>query len=149
MSRVELPDRRLLNPAFKGHRRPDVVMIDIFRINDGEILKLTFESTNSSWRQGVWLKTDEYMLVDQKRCPSIELWADTAPTEVLIECHTRKGTLHLYNIWDSGRGLGMESQCMTSGMLVEDISNGRRYRCNDIGSEPGFDKLVFRIERLL
>jgi hypothetical protein len=32
-------------------------------------------------------------------------------------------------------------------MLIEPIANGMRYRCNDIGYDPKFDKLIFRVER--
>jgi hypothetical protein len=31
-------------------------------------------------------------------------------------------------------------------MLVEEIPNGKRFRCNDIGFATNFDKIVFRIE---
>jgi hypothetical protein len=108
------------------------------------LLTLTFESKDSPWRQGVWLKTDAFLVVNQQQCPSVQLWQDAAPNEVLIECHTQNGWLHVYNIWDRGRG--SESQSWTSGMLVEDLLNGRRYRCNDIGFETDFTELVFRIE---
>ncbi len=147
MSKIDLPKERVINSAFKEKGRENVVKIEIFSINDGEVLKLTFESINSPWRQGVWMKTDEHLLVDKQQCPSIELWNDTAPKEVMIKCHTKSGRLHLYNIWDSGRGMGIESQSWSSGMIVEEIENGRRYCCNDIGFQRSFDKLVFRIER--
>jgi len=121
----------------------------VFHVNDGELLRLTFESVNSTWRQGVWLKTDDHLVVNQHQCPSLELWQDTAPREVLIECHTKNGRLHLYNTWDSGRGLGMESQSWSSGMLVDELPNGgKRYCCNDIGLDTSFSKLIFRIERV-
>jgi len=48
-------------------------------------------------------------------------------------------------VWDSGRGLGMESQSATSGMLREDVQGGFRYRCNAIGRDPAFDSLVFTL----
>jgi hypothetical protein len=33
-------------------------------------------------------------------------------------------------------------------MRVEELERARRYRCNDIGFDTAFDKLVFRIERV-
>ena len=146
MSKSELPDTRLVNNAFKERGRADVVMIDVLSVSDGEVIKLLFESKNSAWRQGVWMKTDECVVVSQQRCSSLQLWQDTAPREVFIECHTKSGLLHLYNIWD--KGSGSSSQSWSSGMLVEELSNGRRYRCNDIGFDTDFAKLVFRIERV-
>jgi len=142
----KLPSQKTTNSAFKEKGQHDVVMIDVFDINDGDLLKLTFESTNSPWRQGVWLKTNKHLVINQVQCPSAQLWHDTAPKEVLIECHTSDKRVHLYNIWDKGNG--QESQAWTSGMLVEELLNGKRYRCNDIGFDTDFTKLIFRIERI-
>jgi hypothetical protein len=145
MSKTDLPGEQVINNAFKERGREGVVMIDVFPVCDGELLKLTFEDVNSPWRQGVWMKADDHLIVNGQRCPSVELWQGTAPMEVFVECHTRNGRLHLYNIWDKGNG--SNSQSWTSGMLVEELPNGRRYRCNDIGFDSNFEKLVFRVER--
>jgi hypothetical protein len=145
MSTFELSGERVLSNAFKDIGRGDVVKIEAFSIHDGESLRLTFESVNSPWRQGVWMKTDSYVVVNGQRCPSIELWQGVAPNEIVIECHTYNGCLQLYNIWDKGNG--RDSQSWTAGMLVDELPNGRRYRCNDIGFDTHFDKLIFRIER--
>lgn len=146
MSDIELPDERVMNRAFIERGRADVVKIDVFPVSDGEWLKLTFEAKASPWRQGVWLKSDDRIVVGPEESRSIQLWQDTAPAQVLMRCHTRSGRLHLYNIWD--KGSGRESQSWTSGMLVEEIPSGRRYRCNDIGFDSGFSKSVFRLERV-
>ena len=145
MTSAKLPCERVLNSAFKERGRDDVVMIDVFPIRDGDQLKLTFEGKESPWRQGVWLKTDDHLTINGRQSQSVQLWHDTAPTEVLIECHTQNGYVHLYNIWD--KGSGRESQSWSSGMLVEELPNGRRYHCNDIGFDTTFSRLVFRIER--
>ena len=58
------------------------------------------------------------------------------------------GLLRIYNIWDSGRGLGpYESQSATSGMIRETIDGGFRYRCSAIASDPAFDQLIFTATR--
>ncbi|TVQ61906.1 MAG: hypothetical protein EA379_05695 [Phycisphaerales bacterium] len=145
MSKRDLPLERIYSNAFKERGRDDVVKIDLFPVSDGELLTLTFESTDSPWRQGAWLKTDMGLIINEQECPSAVLWQDNAPKEVLIECRTKNGCMHVYNMWD--RGLGPSSLAWSSGMLVEDLPNGRRYRCNDIGFETNFSKLVFRIER--
>lgn len=146
MNNIELPHKRVLSTAFKEKGRSDVVKLDVFPVNDRDLVKLVFESMNSPWRQGVWLKTDDYLVVNEQQCPSVQVWQDTAPREVLVECRTRNGLLHLYNIWDKGNG--RESQSWTSGMLVEELPTGRRYFCNDIGIETSFTKLIFRVERV-
>jgi hypothetical protein len=146
MSAANLPLKRVLSSAFRESGRTDVVKIDVLTVADGDVISLTFETKDSPWRQGVWLKTDGFLVVSHRQCAGVQLWQDTAPDHVLIQCHTSNGCLHVYNIWDRGRGA--ESQSWTSGMLVEDLPNGRRYRCNDIGFETDFTKLVFRIERV-
>ncbi len=145
MGWFKLPNERAMSDAFKESGLPNVVMIDVFPIEGGEKLKLTFESVKSNWRQGVWLATDQYVIINGQKCRSADLWQDTAPREVLIECHTRDKVLHLYNIWDNGR---RDSQAWTSGMLIQELPAGRRYRCNDIGFAKEFTKLVFRLERV-
>lgn len=142
---VKLPTERLLSTAFAEQGRNDVVKIDVLPVVDGESLALTFENTDSPWRQGVWLMTDGGLMVNHTQCASVQLWQDTAPNPVLIGCRTQSGRLHIYNIWDRGRG--RESQSWSSGMLIEELPNGRRYRCNDIGFATDFSKLIFRIER--
>jgi hypothetical protein len=136
--------KRLYNHAFKG--RDDIVLWDILPVRNGERLKLIFESKNSAWEQGVRLATDLGITGDDWAGKGVRLWYDHSPREIVFTCHTEGGFLSIYNTWDRGRG--PESQKHSSGMLVEDLPHGRRYRCNDIGFDTEFDKLVFRIERL-
>ena len=139
---------RIYNKAFAERGRADVVMWDVMRIDPNQVIKVMFEGGTSPWRQGVWLKTDRGLLVNDQFAPSMEVWVDSAPPEVVAHCMTEDGNLSVCNIWDSGRGRGRESQAHSSGMLVEDLPDGRRYRCNDIGFDTNFDKLVFRIQKL-
>lgn len=143
---MTLPSESIISKAFRDSGRPEVVKWDVFRIHDGGRVKLTFESADHQGRHGVWLMTDRGLDVNGVKGQSIDLWQDTAPDAVDIEHHTADGRLHVYNIWDSGAG--RNSQSWTSGMLVEELPNGRRYRCNEIGLQGKFDSLVFRIERV-
>lgn len=145
MPSFELPPNRAYNSAFAEQGIDGVVMIESFPIYDGERLRLVFESVDSPNRQGVWMMTKGKLVINGQHSAGMDIWQDTAPTEVPIECHTESGVLLLYNIYESqGK---RSSQAWTSGMLVEDLPHGRRYRCNDFGLETNFDKLVFRIER--
>jgi len=139
---------RIYNSAFRERGRDDVVKWDIFPIVDGELIRVIIEDTNSSWRQGIRLQTDKGIIVNNQMSGVIVLWTDTLPTEVVICCKTENGCLSIYNVWDSHRGLNIESQKLSSGMLIEQYENGRRYFCNDIGFDTNFDKLIFRIERV-
>lgn len=138
-------NERTFNSVFNEHGIPDVVKWDAF-LNVNGIVKLTFESSSSKWRQGVWLRADSGLLVKGIQCPSVDLWIDTAPHEVLC-CGKVGEMITVYNIWE--RENRRSSLSHSSGMLVEEIPNGRRYRCNDIGFTTGFDKIVFRLEHMV
>jgi hypothetical protein len=146
-TKTPVVQERIYNTAFKSKGRDDVVKWDVVKIKNEERVKIIFESVSSKWRQGVWLKTDKGIVVNGIHCVSVDLWVDTAPNEVECECFTKDGFLSLYNIWDSGRGYKRESLAFSSGMLIDELPNGRRYHCNDIGFETEFDKLVFRLEK--
>jgi len=122
-------------------------MLDVVEVSEGDELTITFEESNSAWRQGVWVATAGALEANGVRAAQFTLWKDTAPGSVRLRVLATDGLLRLYNVWDSGRGIQEhESQSATSGMVIEDQSDGGRlYRCNDIGWEPRFDKLVFRV----
>jgi hypothetical protein len=145
MGKNLLPTKRLYSKCFADRGFDDVVKIDVWPVADGERLVLAFEAVTSRSRQGVFLSSDGYLTINGQDFSSVSLWQDTSPKEVAIECHTKQSILHVYNVWDCGRG--QDSQAWTSGMRVEELTNGRRYRCNDIGSDPDFSAIVFRLER--
>jgi hypothetical protein len=145
-SSVALPIQSILNKAFRDSGRPGIVKLDVFPVQEGEQIRLTFESANAEGRHGVWLMTDHGVVVNGVKSRSVDLWIDTAPAVVDIAIHTEDQRLHLYNIW--GDGAGRNSQAWTSGMLVEELPEGRRYKCNDIGLQGNFESLVFRLERV-
>jgi len=138
---------RVYNPEFAARGMADVVWWDIFPVQDGEIIRVTFESVNSELPQGLWLRTDRGLDINGQHCKSAALWHETAPTDVLCKCHTSDGNLSVYNMFIDATGVQMD-QAASSGMLVEELPCGRRYRCNDIGFDTAFDKLVFRVERV-
>jgi len=139
---MKVGQKRLLNPVFEDK---DVVLWDVMPIEDGETILVTFESINSEWQQGVELMCDKGVEVAGEKGRSVLLWYETAPRPAEVTCRTKNGLLSIYNTWDEGRG--PDSLAHTSGMLVEELPSGRRYRCHDFGFEPQFDKVVFRVER--
>ncbi len=137
-----LPKQRTFNQAFAERGRPGVVKLDVIRLHTRRFF-VRFESANSERRQGVWLATDGGLVVNGQSCPSVDLWFDTAPAEVLCDSQSQSSRLYVYNIWQ--RNGKRSSLSYSSGMLVDEVSNGRRYHCNDIGFTTNFDKLVFTI----
>jgi hypothetical protein len=101
-----------------------------------------------TWRHGVWIAVQGQLEVNGELSAQFVLWADTSPTPLAVQIVSSSDELlRIYNVWDSGRGLGAESQAATSGMLREDVGSGYRYRCNAIAAEPRFDAIEFTIGR--
>jgi hypothetical protein len=146
LSSVSVPSESVISGPFRDAGRSDVIKWDVFPVRDGERVGLFFEGAQADGRHGAWLMTDLGLQVNGVSNRSVSLWFDTAAAVVDITIRTGDGRLHVYNIWDSGTG--MNSQAWTSGMLIEELPNGRRYRCNDIGLHGAFDSVVFRLERL-
>ena len=145
---MRLPGR-LLNPSLTT---PDceVVLIETVPCSTGDRFSLRFESSEPRWRQGVWIAVDGELLVEEQAAGQVVLWSDTAPDQVELEVtSTSDRLLRLYNVWDSGRGLGpYESQIATSGMIREAMEGGFRYRCSDINPQPSFAALVFTLTHI-
>lgn len=137
-----------INESIHGPNGEPVFRVHIFSVRPGQRVRVVFEEVNAQWRQGLFVATEGSLAVNGGRSPSLILWHDNTPPEIEIEVVESNGTITLYNIWDSGRKHGrFESLKATSGMLVERIEdNGWRYRCNDIGIDPDFKKLVVRVE---
>lgn len=141
-----LPDRTI-SKSVRGPNDEPAIMIESLVVKPGQHVVLTFETIGPRWRQGVFLATDGRLVAGGESSRALVLWSDTAPASSLIEIAETAGRLVLYNIWDSGRGhRRFESQSHTSGMLVENLPDGsRRYSCTDIGVEPDFSRLVFKV----
>lgn len=75
------------------------------------------------------------------------MWEDTAPQTVEFEADTDSAAVEVRNVWDVGDGV-MHSWHNGAAMIVEDLPDGRRYRCNDGEADDDLDDIVFRLERL-
>lgn len=124
--------------------------IDVLPIAEGQAVSLEFLGGEGDWRQGVWLATEGELEVDGVTAPQLVLWSDTSPPVVEVKVNATDGLLRLYNVWDSGRGLGHhESQSATAGMVKRVRKDGAFvYACNDIGLDPDFTKFTFAIRVL-
>jgi hypothetical protein len=136
-----------LSNAILGPDGQRAVKVESLPVAEGQRITLTFESVGPRWRQGVFLATTGGLAAGGTSSPSLVLWSESAPSSSVIDVAETDGSLVLYNIWDSGRGYdSFESQSATSGMLVESLPDGSlRYSCTDIGVEPDFSRVVFRV----
>lgn len=146
----EIGTKRIYNNLFDSTER--VVHWEVLSIKKEQEICIEFISTNSKYRQGIRLGVDVgdgYVEVNSIKSKGMQLWEDNCPQEIKIKCISSEGKISIYNIFDMGseRG-GIKSQMDSCGMLVEEQGKCRIYRCNDVGFESDFDKLVFKIKLL-
>jgi hypothetical protein len=147
LMKIQVGIRRLYNPNFSD--RKDVVLWDVLNVEDGQKIKINFIKNNTNYRQGIRIAVDVgkgELEIFGIKSREMELWEDTAPEEVICSCSAKSGKISIYNIWDD-QGFS-ESQCDSSGMILEEKENKVIYHCNDYGFETNFEKFVFAIERL-
>lgn len=117
-------------------------------LHDNTNVKLTFEKTNSNWRQGIILKTKGCFEINSQRIKDVVvLWYDTAPRVVEFKVMSKEDFFRVKNIWDKGDGV-IDSGHNGAAMYSEDIPNGKRYYCNDGYPDDDFDDLIFTLERV-
>lgn len=143
---MNLPTHPVYNTAFPEFKEKNIVLIDVIKVGDGDRIALTFTELNSPWRQGVWIKSNGILSVNDVKSSSFYVWHDDSDVNVIVHCISGCTLLWIYNIWD--RGNGIESQSHTSGMMISAIGNIRKYGCNDIGFKTMFNKLIFTTELL-
>ena len=139
-----------------------LVMTDYIPFEDGDRFLFTFEQTNSEWRQGIGLYMFGHIEIECLK-KTVEdrtvFFEDTSPKEIIVSLWAekirkyhpkrlpKKNLLGIKNIWDTGSG-SIESWDWGAAMIVEEIENGKRYRCNDGHPDEDFDDIVFTVQRL-
>ena len=127
-----------------------LAMVDFFPVEGEKKLVLVFETCNGEWRQGAALNCEGKFIVNGQRLSGrsgVVFWQDTAPKTVEFEISGKVLTIQVKNVWDVGDGV-THSWHNGAAMIVEELSNGRRYRCNDGFADEDFDDIVFRLERI-
>jgi hypothetical protein len=142
-NQYQLPAAPILSNAFLEKGIDGVVLWDVIEVNKKNKIQIKFQSENSEWDQGVLLMSNlGFDINDELLTNPIEIWFNDKNVFELT-CYSDNGLLHVYNIWN--RGKGRESQSWTSGMIISQIGNIRLYQCNDIGYGEKFDKMIFSI----
>jgi len=136
--------------------------VDYIPFTDGDRFLVKIEKTNSEWTQGIGLSVFgiiEIEDLEEKVKDRTFFMENTAPKEIFIKIWKdntnrkqpkslpKKGILAIKNIWDAGNG-SIDSWFGGAAMIVEEIENGRRYRCNDGHPDENFDDIVFTIQRV-
>ena len=129
-----------------------IFRVDYFPISNGDRLLITFEKTNSEWKQGILIQLEgiiELVDVQKKIKKGTVFWEDTAPKQIEVVVHPEKSSQSLIvrNTWNYGDS-GIESWTNGAAMRIEEIPNGRRYHCNDGHPDENFDDIVFTIQKV-
>ena len=143
-----------------------LVGCDLLFFEDGDRFVIKIEKTNSEWIQGVGLFLFGIIEIEdlgKKAKDRTVFMENTAPKEISIKLWRdrtnrkqpkrlpKKGILGIKNVWEI-KSL-TEHPCVHSwhhgaAMIVEEIENGRRYRCNDGHPDDNFDDIVFTIQKV-
>lgn len=125
-----------------------VQMMDELPVGHRQKLRVTFESVNSDWRQGIALMTDGFFKFNGQRISnSIAIWQDTAPRVVELQVESKDRKCRVKNIWDVGDGV-VHSWHNGAAMIVERDASRNRYLCNDGRADDDFDDLILELELL-
>jgi hypothetical protein len=138
-----LPTEPIVSKSFLQKGIDDIVLWDVIKVRNENIISITLKAKNSEWDQGILLMSNLGFKINVKLFKSpIEVWFNDK-ISYKLNCYSDNGLLHVYNIWNRGRG--RESQSFTSGMKIQQKGNIRLYQCNDIGYSEKFDKITFTI----
>jgi len=145
------------------YREKSIVRVDYLPFVDGDNLLITFEKTNSNWKQGIGFYLFGKIILpnfDNLECEDRAFfWEDTFLKQIQLTLfgnkskrkHSKrlpeKGLLGIKNVWDTGDGV-VESWHGGAAMYPEDIPNGKRYFCNDGKLDDDFDDIIFTVERI-
>jgi hypothetical protein len=126
----------------------DKIVYRIFKIKIKPISEISIyvEKVNSEWAQGFKIETIGKMICGDSVAynKSFVFWEKTAPKVIHVSLESRNGELKVWNVWNNGSGC-TEAWLNGAGMVIEEISNGYRFKCNDGHPDDNFDDLVFRI----
>ena len=135
---------RILNLNFSEPE--DVILWEVLAVKPEQDIKICFVGKNSPHRQGIRIAVEDsgHISLNDNVSRGFQLWFDTAPSEIILHCHSTTGKVSIYNIYDAGSGV--KSQQHTSGMILRKYGRISYYHCNDYGFGGDFDKLVFSVE---
>jgi len=125
----------------------EIKMSDKINLSSSKVvLKVSFLSTDSKWKQGIVFQTKgEFEVNGQKLPTKIVLWEDTAPKELQMLVKSKDKVLFVYNVWDTGDGT-MHYGHNGGAMYIEEKDGVRTYNCNDGYADDDLNDLVFTVQ---
>ena len=126
-----------------------IQLFDLFPVKYGERLQIVVESVNSDYPQVIQL--EGRIVLDGERHEKSCIYVDSnkLPFETEVTSRKRNGYLWVCNGWTKSTShRKVDWSEGGAAMIVEELSNGRRYNCNDFQLNDDFNDLIFRIERV-
>jgi len=146
--------------TYKGRT---IYLTDQFPVKNQDVLVVSVERVDSDYRQGFCIDVTGHCEVNGKLFKEgkgirLLFWDDTVFKDMRIKIFTKKEFVKVYNIWEQKNqylvdgaektSCSIESRHNGSAMLIEEIENGRRYRCNDGYPDEDFDDIIFTVQRI-
>lgn len=136
-----------------------LVLADKFPVSNGDNLKISIEKTKSDSIQGLTIDITGSCEVQGKvwkkgKGVKMVFWEDSEaldPKNIKITVFSKTGFVWIQNIWEKTNHMGnksIDSGHNGAAMIVEEIENGRRYRCNDGVPDEDFDDIIFTVQNL-
>ncbi len=133
-----------------------LTLADKFPVSNGETIIVSIEKVSSDCRQGLSIDITGYCEINGKvfkhnKRVTMLFWADTIDNPTKVKIYTKNDCIWVKNIWESIGNQGkayVDSGHNGAAMIVEEIENGRRYRCNDGYPDEDFDDIVFTIKKM-
>ncbi len=140
--------------------------VDLFPAKNGDILTINIESAKNTIDddgnkiiQGLSVGIEGSCVMNgelfeykrgKRKFVNMLFFDDTAPKPVSLKLIIKDTSVCIKNIWEVRKPDGkytIESRIMGAAMLVDEIENGRRYRCNDYQPNDDFDDIIFTIKK--
>ena len=133
--------------------------IDKFPVSNEDTLLISIEKTNSENIQGVSIDITGSCEMNNKiwkkgKGVIMILWENATkfnPKHIEMKIFTKKDFIWIQNIWEITSHLGKKSidyGRYGAAMIIEEIENGRRYKCNDWHPDENFDDIVFTVRKI-
>ena len=143
------------------YKNLELKLADKFPVKSGDKLLLSIESTDSETFQGISIEIAGHcemngeILKKGKRIIMVFLeksnFKNYNPKHIELTVYTKTGFVWVQNIWETEERMGnryFASGHTGAAMIVEEIKNGRRYRCNDWHPDENFDDIIFTVKNL-
>lgn len=111
---------------------------------------LVFKGRKGKWHKGAGQGNEGQIAVGGKFAggkDGILFWQSQDWDTVDFEVLGGASVIRIYNAWDCGNGV-VDFWLNGAAMIVEEIPNGRRYRCNDGEPDDDFEDIIFRLQRV-